>query len=262
MCSQWMGTPTSSSKSRRETTPSASTSMKTQAQCCASFRTPSQVGAAGRSRGQALTLPIMHRLYVQLTPCGATGSPSPRDPVVLERRLGVRGPRRSLCLGNSFALNTTPWPRQGAGLQLGSSAARGTQECLGTGRVGSEVLVSSWGSHAVQVWLEEKVHPKNQPGLRKVSVAPHYPVPLAGLTVNGQIIGEKGGNSDSKTRKTYFGKLGIASAHMDFRMEVTPEKITLWSGAAQSTFSWLDTVTVTQDGYSPAPGSQRSKEPL
>lgn len=91
MCSQWMGTPTSSSKSRRETTPSASTSMKTQAQCCASFRTPSQVGAADRSRGQALILPIMHRLYVQLTPCGATGSPSPRDPVVLERRLGVRG---------------------------------------------------------------------------------------------------------------------------------------------------------------------------
>lgn len=106
------------------------------------------------------------------------------------------------------------------------------------------------------------MHPKNQPGFRKVSVAPHYPIPLAGLTVNGQIIGEKGGNSDSKTRKTYFGKLGIASAHMDFRMEVTPEKITLWSGAAQSTFSWLDTVTVTQDGYSPAPGSQRSKEPL
>ncbi|XP_046952140.1 inter-alpha-trypsin inhibitor heavy chain H3 isoform X8 [Lynx rufus] len=74
--------------------------------------------------------------------------------------------------------------------------------------------------------------------------------PITGLTVNGQIIGEKGGNSDSKTRKTYFGKLGIASAHMDFRMEVTPEKITLWSGAAQSTFSWLDTVTVTQDGLS------------
>ncbi|XP_077605711.1 inter-alpha-trypsin inhibitor heavy chain H3 [Crocuta crocuta] len=74
--------------------------------------------------------------------------------------------------------------------------------------------------------------------------------PITGLTVNGQIIGEKGGNSDSKTRKTYFGKLGIANAHMDFQMEVTPEKITLWNGAAQSTFSWLDTVTITQDGLS------------
>uniref|UniRef100_A0A452V5Q5 Inter-alpha-trypsin inhibitor heavy chain H3 n=1 Tax=Ursus maritimus TaxID=29073 RepID=A0A452V5Q5_URSMA len=61
--------------------------------------------------------------------------------------------------------------------------------------------------------------------------------PVTGLTVNGQIIGEKGGSSDSKTRKTYFGKLGIANAHMDFRMEVTPDKIILWNGAAQSTFA-------------------------
>uniref|UniRef100_A0ABI8ADC7 Inter-alpha-trypsin inhibitor heavy chain H3 n=1 Tax=Felis catus TaxID=9685 RepID=A0ABI8ADC7_FELCA len=37
---------------------------------------------------------------------------------------------------------------------------------------------------------------------------------------------------------------------LTFTEEVTPEKITLWSGAAQSTFSWLDTVTVTQDGLS------------
>ncbi|XP_022353647.1 inter-alpha-trypsin inhibitor heavy chain H3 isoform X2 [Enhydra lutris kenyoni] len=74
--------------------------------------------------------------------------------------------------------------------------------------------------------------------------------PVTGLTVNGQIIGDKGGNSDPKTRKTYFGKLGIASAHMDFRMEVTPEKVTLWNGAAQSTFSWLDTVAISQDGLS------------
>uniref|UniRef100_A0A8C0JPI1 Inter-alpha-trypsin inhibitor heavy chain H3 n=1 Tax=Canis lupus dingo TaxID=286419 RepID=A0A8C0JPI1_CANLU len=74
--------------------------------------------------------------------------------------------------------------------------------------------------------------------------------PITGLTVNGQIIGEKGGDSNSKTRKTYFGKLGIANAHMDFRMEVTPEKIALWNGAAQSTFTWLDTVTITQDGLS------------
>jgi hypothetical protein len=35
---------------------------------------------------------------------------------------------------------------------------------------------------------------------------------------------------------------------MDFRIEVTTEKITLWNGIAQSIFSWLDTVTVTQDG--------------
>ncbi|XP_060163199.1 inter-alpha-trypsin inhibitor heavy chain H3 isoform X8 [Globicephala melas] len=74
--------------------------------------------------------------------------------------------------------------------------------------------------------------------------------PVTGLTVNGQIIGEKRSSLDSQTRKTYFGKLGIANAQMDFQIEVTPERITLWHGAAQSTFSWLDTVTVTQDGLS------------
>uniref|UniRef100_A0A8C4M8B1 Inter-alpha-trypsin inhibitor heavy chain H3 n=1 Tax=Equus asinus asinus TaxID=83772 RepID=A0A8C4M8B1_EQUAS len=68
--------------------------------------------------------------------------------------------------------------------------------------------------------------------------------PITGLTVNGQIIGDKRDSPDSKTSKTYFGKLGIANAQMDFQIEVTPEKITLQNGAAQSTFSWLDTVTV------------------
>ncbi|XP_065741279.1 inter-alpha-trypsin inhibitor heavy chain H3 isoform X6 [Phocoena phocoena] len=37
---------------------------------------------------------------------------------------------------------------------------------------------------------------------------------------------------------------------LTFTEEVTPERITLWHGAAQSTFSWLDTVTVTEDGLS------------
>lgn len=74
------------------------------------------------------------------------------------------------------------------------------------------------------------------------------PAHLTGLTVNGQIIGEKTGSSDSQARRTYFGKLGIASARMDFRIEVTPEKITLWNGDAPSMFSWLDTVMITQDG--------------
>lgn len=76
----------------------------------------------------------------------------------------------------------------------------------------------------------------------------HCPMPLTGFTVNGQIIGDKRGNPNSETRKTYFGKLVIANAQMDFWIEVTTEKITLWNAAAQSTFSWLDTVTVTQDG--------------
>ncbi|XP_060060463.1 inter-alpha-trypsin inhibitor heavy chain H3 [Erinaceus europaeus] len=74
--------------------------------------------------------------------------------------------------------------------------------------------------------------------------------PVTGLTVNGQIIGDKAGSPDSKARKTYFGKLGIANTHVSSRIEVTPEKITLWNGDTPSTFSWLDTVTLTQDGLS------------
>uniref|UniRef100_A0A8C5V0L4 Inter-alpha-trypsin inhibitor heavy chain H3 n=1 Tax=Microcebus murinus TaxID=30608 RepID=A0A8C5V0L4_MICMU len=74
--------------------------------------------------------------------------------------------------------------------------------------------------------------------------------PDTGLTVNGQIIGDKGGSPAFETRKTYFGKLGITNAQMDLQIEVTTEKITLWSGAVPSTFSWLDTVTITQDGLS------------
>ncbi|XP_068838009.1 inter-alpha-trypsin inhibitor heavy chain H3 isoform X9 [Capricornis sumatraensis] len=37
---------------------------------------------------------------------------------------------------------------------------------------------------------------------------------------------------------------------LTFTEEVTPENITLWNGDSLSTFSWLDTVMVTQDGLS------------
>lgn len=74
------------------------------------------------------------------------------------------------------------------------------------------------------------------------------PTPLVGITVTGQIIGDKGSNPNSRAGKTYFGKLGITSAWMDFRIEVTTEKIMLGNGDALSTFSWLDTVTITQTG--------------
>uniref|UniRef100_A0A2K5D2N8 Inter-alpha-trypsin inhibitor heavy chain H3 n=1 Tax=Aotus nancymaae TaxID=37293 RepID=A0A2K5D2N8_AOTNA len=41
-----------------------------------------------------------------------------------------------------------------------------------------------------------------------------------------------------------------ATNDLTFTEEVTTEKITLWNRAMPSTFSWLDTVTVTQDGLS------------
>ncbi|XP_021490897.1 inter-alpha-trypsin inhibitor heavy chain H3 [Meriones unguiculatus] len=74
--------------------------------------------------------------------------------------------------------------------------------------------------------------------------------PVTGITVTGQIIGDKGSNPYSRTGKTYFGKLGITNAWMDFRIEVTTEKIILGNGNELSKFSWLDTVTVTQTGLS------------
>ncbi|XP_023611445.1 inter-alpha-trypsin inhibitor heavy chain H3-like [Myotis lucifugus] len=74
--------------------------------------------------------------------------------------------------------------------------------------------------------------------------------PITGLTINGQIIGDKGNSSNSKNRKTYLGKVGIVNALMDLWIEVTTEKITLKNGAAQSTFSWLDTVTVNSERFS------------
>ncbi|XP_055985633.1 inter-alpha-trypsin inhibitor heavy chain H3 [Sorex fumeus] len=76
--------------------------------------------------------------------------------------------------------------------------------------------------------------------------------PVTGLTVHGEIIGDKVASADSKTRNTYFGKLGIANDYLDVQIEVTPEKINLRNGEAQSTFSWLDTVTVTQNGMTMA----------
>ncbi|XP_049633670.1 inter-alpha-trypsin inhibitor heavy chain H3 [Suncus etruscus] len=72
--------------------------------------------------------------------------------------------------------------------------------------------------------------------------------PVTGITVHGQIIGDKPGSTDSKTRNTYFGKLGIANAPMDIRFEVTPEQIILWNREDHIIFSWLDTVIITQEG--------------
>lgn len=118
----------------------------------------------------------------------------------------------------------------------------------------TKYLEQTWLSSEVQVcpWCSHFAPPQQvsngQPGLRGPCRFPSLPILLAGLTVNGQIIGDKEGSPDSKTRKTYFGKLGITNSQMDFRIEVTTEKITLWNGIAQSIFSWLDTVTVTQDG--------------
>ncbi|XP_043860145.1 inter-alpha-trypsin inhibitor heavy chain H3-like isoform X2 [Dromiciops gliroides] len=76
--------------------------------------------------------------------------------------------------------------------------------------------------------------------------------PDTGITVNGEIIGEKKASSETKKMKSYFGRLGIVDPKMDLQIEVTTEKITLWSGGRRTSFTWMDTVTIAQNGLSVA----------
>ncbi|KAM9374710.1 inter-alpha-trypsin inhibitor heavy chain H3-like [Phaethornis superciliosus] len=72
--------------------------------------------------------------------------------------------------------------------------------------------------------------------------------PVTGITVNGELIGDKRPNSDAKIQNTYFGKLGIANKHLNLKLTVTPEKITIQNGNEKTGFTWLDSVTLQQEG--------------
>ncbi|NWQ70366.1 ITIH3 inhibitor, partial [Neopipo cinnamomea] len=72
--------------------------------------------------------------------------------------------------------------------------------------------------------------------------------PVTGITVNGELIGDKRANSDAKIQNSYFGKLGIANKHLDFKLTVTPQKITVQNGNEKTAFTWLDSVTLQQAG--------------
>ncbi|NXW00489.1 ITIH3 inhibitor, partial [Fregetta grallaria] len=72
--------------------------------------------------------------------------------------------------------------------------------------------------------------------------------PVTGITVNGELIGDKRANSDAKIQNTYFGKLGIANKHLDLKLTVTSEKITIQNGNEKTGFTWLDSVTLQQEG--------------
>nr|XP_006127649.1 inter-alpha-trypsin inhibitor heavy chain H3 [Pelodiscus sinensis] len=71
--------------------------------------------------------------------------------------------------------------------------------------------------------------------------------PVTGITVNGQLIGDKRVNNDAKIQNTYFGKLGIENKKLELKLEVTPEKIIIQNGRKKTVFSWLDTVTLRQE---------------
>ncbi|XP_056357323.1 inter-alpha-trypsin inhibitor heavy chain H3-like [Oenanthe melanoleuca] len=72
--------------------------------------------------------------------------------------------------------------------------------------------------------------------------------PVTGITVNGELIGDKKANSDAKIQNSYFGKLGIANKHLDVKLTVTPETITIQNGDEKTGFTWLDSVTLHQAG--------------
>ncbi|XP_038596066.1 inter-alpha-trypsin inhibitor heavy chain H3-like [Tachyglossus aculeatus] len=72
--------------------------------------------------------------------------------------------------------------------------------------------------------------------------------PSTGISISGQIIGEKKVNV--KNQKTYFGRLGIVNTRADLKIEVTTQKITLWKGLDQTNFTWMNTVMVKQEGLS------------
>ncbi|NXK78582.1 ITIH3 inhibitor, partial [Amazona guildingii] len=72
--------------------------------------------------------------------------------------------------------------------------------------------------------------------------------PVTGITVNGELIGDKRANSDAKTQNTYFGKLGVANKYLDLKLTVTPEKITVQNGDEKTGFTWLDSATLQQEG--------------
>ncbi|XP_032996612.1 inter-alpha-trypsin inhibitor heavy chain H3 [Lacerta agilis] len=69
--------------------------------------------------------------------------------------------------------------------------------------------------------------------------------PTTGITVNGQLIGEKKSSNDvGSIHNTYIGRLGILNTQLNVKLEITPESITLHNGTKQMMFTWLDEVTL------------------
>ncbi|XP_068111112.1 inter-alpha-trypsin inhibitor heavy chain H3-like isoform X2 [Hyperolius riggenbachi] len=69
-----------------------------------------------------------------------------------------------------------------------------------------------------------------------------------GIAVNGEIIGDKVTNNIS-SNTSYFGRLGIVNEKVNLRLEVTTDAITILTPHNQTTFSWLDEVTIDREGY-------------
>ncbi|KAM3848236.1 inter-alpha-trypsin inhibitor heavy chain H3-like [Vipera latastei] len=70
--------------------------------------------------------------------------------------------------------------------------------------------------------------------------------PVTGITINGQLIGDKKSINNVRPQNTYFGKLGIVTMNQNVRLEITTQNIILQNGMKRTVFSWLDEVTLQQ----------------
>ncbi|XP_070793135.1 inter-alpha-trypsin inhibitor heavy chain H3-like [Pituophis catenifer annectens] len=72
--------------------------------------------------------------------------------------------------------------------------------------------------------------------------------PVTGMTVNGQLIGDKKSINNVRPQNTYFGKLGIVTMNRNVRLEITTQNIILQNGGKRRVFSWLDEVALQRPG--------------
>ncbi|XP_026580685.1 inter-alpha-trypsin inhibitor heavy chain H3-like [Pseudonaja textilis] len=84
--------------------------------------------------------------------------------------------------------------------------------------------------------------------------------PVTGMTVNGQLIGDKKSINDVRPQNTYFGKLGIVTTNRNVRLEITTQNIILQIGVKRRVFSWLDEVALQQPGLTLIIKQKRSVE--
>ncbi|XP_032066901.1 inter-alpha-trypsin inhibitor heavy chain H3-like isoform X2 [Thamnophis elegans] len=72
--------------------------------------------------------------------------------------------------------------------------------------------------------------------------------PVTGVTVNGQLIGDKKSINNVRPQNTYFGKLGIVTMNQNVRLEITTQSVILHDGMKRRVFSWFHEVDLQQPG--------------
>ncbi|XP_015671353.1 inter-alpha-trypsin inhibitor heavy chain H3-like [Protobothrops mucrosquamatus] len=84
--------------------------------------------------------------------------------------------------------------------------------------------------------------------------------PVTGITVNGQLIGDKRSINNVRPQITYFGKLGIVTMNQNVRLEITTQNIILQNGMKRREFSWLYEVILQQPSLTLIIKQKRSLE--